>query len=217
MKIKGAIFDMDGTLLDSMGYWSTVGLEYLERNGIKVDPEMGNSLPKVGFDYFTKYCNEVLGLNKTYDEILEGTHLIMLEKYNTVVELKKGAREMLEKLHNNGVKMCIATATEQAVAKKVLKRLAIIDYFSEVFTTTMVGKDKTSPLIFETALEHLGTPQNETYIFEDAWYAIKTAHDNGFNIVGIEDKNTVVPTSEILPLCTYFIYEKDEYDTSFLD
>ena len=81
----------------------------------------------------------------------------------------------------------------------------------------MVGKGKESPLIYEVALSHLGTPKDETYVFEDAWYAINTAHNNGFKVVGIEDKNTVVPTSEIVPLCDYFLYTNDNYNTSFLD
>ena len=217
MKIKGAIFDMDGTLLDSMKYWNTVGIEYLERRGIKINEKEGNYILKVGIRKFAEFCNENYGINQTYEEVLHGVHAIMVEKYNTVVTLKKGAKEMLERFRQNGVKMCIATATEQYVAKSILEKLGIIDYFSEVFTTTMVGKDKTSPLLFETALNFLGTPKDETYVFEDAWYAIKTAHDNGFKIVGIEDKSTVVPSSEIAPLCTYYLYENDEYNTYFLE
>ncbi|MBQ8546374.1 MAG: HAD family phosphatase [Clostridia bacterium] len=217
MKIKGAIFDMDGTLLDSMAYWNTVGIDYLERQGIKFDNEKENYVLYVGIPRFTEYCNEKYGLNKTYEEVLRALHDIVAEKYNTVVKLKPGALEMLERFKQNGVKMCIATATEQNEAKGVLKRLGVLDYFSEVFTTTIVGADKSSPLIYEVALEHLGTKKDETYIFEDAWYAIKTAHDNDFKVIGIEDKNTVVPTSEIVPLCTYFLYEKDKYNTSFLD
>lgn len=217
MKIKGAIFDMDGTLLDSMAYWNTVGIDYLTRQGIKFNNDKENWVLQVGILKFTEYCNETYGLNKSYEEVLQALHDIIAEKYNTVVKLKSGAIEMLEKFKQNGVKMCIATATEQNEAIGVLKRLGVFDYFSEILTTTIVGKDKNSPLIYETALEHLGTKKDETYVFEDAWYAIKTAHDNGFKIVGIEDKNTVVPTSEIIPLCDYFLYESDKYDVSFLE
>ena len=208
---------MDGTLLDSMAYWSTVGIDYLERQGIKFNKDKENRVLNVGILKFTEYCNKTYALNKSYEEVLQALHDIIAEKYDTVVKLKPGAYEMLEKFKQNGVKMCIATATEQAEAVRVLKRLGVLDYFSEVLTTTIVGADKNSPLIYETALKHLGTKKEETYVFEDAWYAIKTAHDNGFKIVGIEDKNTVVPTSEIAPLCDYFLYESDEYNVSFLE
>lgn len=217
MKIKGAIFDMDGTLLDSMKYWDTVGKEYLERNGITVDKKTENNILNIGILRFSEFCRENYGMDVTYEEVLYDIHAIMEEKYDTVVTLKSGAKEMLEKFKQNGVKMCVATATEQATAKKILKKMGILEYFSEVFTTTMVGENKNSPLIYETALNHLGTPKDETYIFEDAWYAINTAHKNGFKVIGIEDANTVVPTSEIAPLCDFFLYSKDNYNTSFLD
>ena len=217
MKIKGAIFDMDGTLLDSMKYWNTVGIDYLTRKGIKYNNDKENQILNVGIRKFTEYCNETYGLNETYEKVLQEMHDIISEKYNTVVSLKPGALEMLKKFKANGVKMCIATATEQKEAMSVLKRLGVLDYFSEIFTTTIVGADKNSPLIYEVALEHLGTKKEETYIFEDAYYAINTAHNNGFLVVGIEDENTVVPTTEIAPLCDHFLYEKDEYNTWFLD
>ena len=217
MKIKGAIFDMDGTLLNSMQYWNTVGIDYLKRHGIDFDGSKENYVLHVGILGFTEYCNKKYSLYKTYEEVLREMHDIIAEKYNTVVELKPGALKMLERFKQNGVKMCIATATEQKEAIGVLTRLGIIDYFSEVLTTTIVGKDKNSPLIYEVALEHLGTPKDETYVFEDAAYAINTAHKNGFKVIGIEDKNTVVPTEKIVPLCDYFLYEKDNYNTSFLE
>ena len=217
MKIKGAIFDMDGTLLNSMQYWNTVGIDYLERMGIDFEDTEENCVLHVGIIGFTEYCNKKYGLNKTYEEVSSAMHDIIAERYKTVVELKPGALEMLEKFKQNGVKMCIATATEQKEAILVLTRLGIIDYFTEVLTTTIVGKDKNSPLIYEVALKNLGTSKDETYVFEDAYYAINTAHKSGFKVVGIEDKNTVVPTEEIVPLCDYFLYEKDNYNTSFLD
>lgn len=217
MKIKGAIFDMDGTLLDSMKYWNTVGIEYLERLGIKFNTEKDNCVLYAGIKPFTDYCNNIYGLNKTYEEVLHGVHDIMAEKYRTVVELKPGAKSMLERFKQNGVKMCIATATEKKEATAVLKKLGILDCFSDVITTTIVGADKKSPLIYEKALELLGTSKNETYVFEDAYYAICTAKKNGFLVVGIEDENTVVPAKEIAPLCDYFLYEKDNYNLSFLE
>ena len=217
MKIKGAIFDMDGTLVDSMKYWETVGIEYLKKNNIDFNNERDNYILQVGIKQFSDFCNKEYGLNKTYKEVLQDIHDLMAEKYKTVVTLKAGAKEMLEKFKQNGVKMCIATATEQKEAKEVLKKLDILDYFDEVITTTMVGADKTSPLIYETALNFLGTSKEETYIFEDAFYAIHTLHKAGFKIVGIEEIYSSVPSSEIAPLCTYFLWGKDEYNISFFE
>ena len=217
MKIKGAIFDMDGTLIDSMEYWETVGIEYLKRNNITFNTERDNYILQVGIKQFSDFCNKEYGLNKPYEEVLQKIHDIMAEKYETVVMLKPGAKEMLEKFKQNGVKMCIATATEKKEAVSVLNRLGILDYFDEVFTTTTVGANKNSPLIYETALNFLGTKKEETYVFEDAWYAVYTAVNAGFNVIGVEEKFSSVPSKEIAPHCKHFLWEKDNYDISFLE
>ena len=217
MKIKGAIFDMDGTLVDSMKYWDTVGIEYLERKRIKHNNNDENYVLKVGIKNFTQYCNENYNLGKTYEEVRDGIHDIMDEKYNTVVNLKVGAEKMLEKLRQNGVKICLATATEQASAKNILNKLGVLDYFEDVITTTIVGKDKHSPLIYEKAMELLGTSKEETYIFEDAVYAITTAKNAGFKVIGIEDECSALPPAQVEKMCDHFLYTKDEYDISFLD
>ena len=217
MKIKGAIFDMDGTLIDSMKYWDTVGLEYLKRNGIKHTNDKENYVLQVGIYAFSEYCNKTYGLNKSYEQVLHEIHDIMDEKYATAVTLKKGADKMLEVLRQNGVKTCLATATEQGSAKKVLEKLGVLNYFENVITTTMVGKSKHDPLIYEKALEFLGTNKEETYVFEDAVYAIETAKKDGFNVIGIEDDFAVLPPNEVEKMCDYFLYASDEYDISFLD
>lgn len=217
MKIKGAIFDMDGTLLDSMKYWSTVGIEYLERCGIEYTSDMENNVLNVGIWAYTEYCNKTYGLNKSYEQVLKDIHDIMDEKYETAVSLKKGAEKMLEMLRQNGVKICLATATEEGSAKKILEKLGVLDYFEHVITTSMVGQSKRTPLIYEKALELLGTDKEETYIFEDAVYAIETATGAGFNVIGIEDDCSALPPSEVAKMCTYFLYASDEYNLSFLD
>ena len=81
----------------------------------------------------------------------------------------------------------------------------------------MVGKNKNFPLIYEKALELIGTKKEETFVFEDALYAIQTAKKYNFNVVGIEDRYTVLPANEIAPLCDYFFYTKDNYNVDCLE
>ena len=135
----------------------------------------------------------------------------MGEKYDTVVNVKDGAREMLEELYERGVKMCLATATDREQVEAILKRLGIEKYFSRIFTTSEVGVGKSSPRIYEIALEYLGTPKDETYVFEDAYYALKTAYENGFRTVGVYDKNVFVSEDEIRALSHYYIDKNNKY------
>ena len=207
--MRGAIFDLDGTLLDSMDYWASVAEEFFEINGILPPADTGRCFLENGMGW----CHELwrsMGLSLSFEETRDQIYALMDKKYQTVISVKDGAIDMLKRLKESGVKMCLATATDRATVEMALARLGIDKYFSRIFTCTEVGKGKKYPLIYELALEHLGTPKDETYIFEDAYYAIVTAHDAGFNIVGVYDKNVYVPVEQIRPLCKFFL-EKDSH------
>lgn len=212
MKITGAIFDLDGTLLSSMDYWGTVAGEYLDSLGISTRDDTNRRFLETGMKSWHSWCVENLGLDEPYEVTKSKIYDYMNEKYKTVVALKEGVREMLERLQGGGVKMCLATATDRPTVEMIVKRLDIQKYFSRIFTTSEVGVGKSEPLIYEMALEHLGTNKETTYVFEDAYYALSTAHKNGFKTVGIYDKNVLVPREKILPLCSYFLDENDKYE-----
>ncbi len=216
MKIKGAIFDMDGTLLNSMDYWATVANDYLVSVGITPDLGANRRFLETGMKSFYEYYRDNFGLSGSFDELNDNINNLMRNNYQNYVVVKDGAREMLDKLYNNGVKMCLATATDRSLVVEILKKLDIEKYFSRIFTTREVGKGKAFPLIYEVALEYLGTPKNETFIFEDAFYAIKTAHDNNFKVVGVYDKNAFVPKETMSALCDYYIDENDKYNIDML-
>ena len=216
MKISGAIFDMDGTLLNSMDYWGTVGSEFLIKNGFDPKSDDNRRFLERGMREFYKYATEELGLTKSYQEVHDEIYNLIREKYETVVAPKNGAIKMLDILLEKGVKMCLATATDRETVELILKRLDMKKYFSKIFTSGEVGVGKSEPKIYELALEHLGTPKEKTYVFEDAYYAINTASKAGFNVIGIYDKNVFVPVEEIKPLCVHFIEEGDQSNIDFL-
>ncbi len=216
MKIKGAIFDMDGTLLNSMDYWGTVATEFLTKNGYDATSEDNRRFLEQGMREFYAYATSTLGMKKSYDEVHDEIYNLIREKYETVVTPKDGVIEMLDTLLKKGVKMCLATATDRETVEIVLKRLDMQKYFSKIFTVKEVGIGKSQPKIYEVALEYLGTPKSETYVFEDAYYAINTAHENGFLVVGIYDKNVFAPKEEVKALCDYYIDENDRYNIDFL-
>lgn len=216
MKITGAIFDMDGTLLNSMDYWGKVATEFLTKNGYDATNDDNRRFLEQGMREFYAYATTTLGMTKSYDEVHDEIYNLIREKYETVVKPKDGAIEMLDALLEKGVKMCLATATDKETVEIVLKRLGMEKYFSKIFTVKEVGIGKSQPKIYQLALEYLGTPKNSTYVFEDAYYAINTAHSNGFLVVGIYDKNVFVPKEEIKKLCDYYIDENDRYNIDFL-
>ena len=92
------------------------------------------------------------------------------EIYRTRVTLKHGVADYLRWLKENGTPMCIATVTDRYLVEETLERLGILHYFSEIFTCAEVGYGKDKPIIYRKALEHLGTPREETFVFEDSLY-----------------------------------------------
>ena len=211
MKITGAIFDMDGTLLNSMDYWALVADEYLQTVGISSGEDTSRFFLENGMKAWHTYCVEKFGLSATFDEAKRGIYDLMDEKYDTVIDVKEGAREMLDALLAKGVKMCLATATDRASVEKILKRLGIEKYFSRIFTSGEVGAGKREPKIYQVALEYLGTDKETTYVFEDAIYAMRTAYGAGFRVVGIYDKNVYATEDEVRANCHVYLDKNSKY------
>lgn len=211
MKITGAIFDMDGTLLNSMDYWALVADEYLQTVGISSGEDTSRLFLENGMKAWHTYCVEKFGLSATFDEAKRGIYDLMDEKYDTVIDVKEGAREMLDALLAKGVKMCLATATDRASVEKILKRLGIEKYFSRIFTSGEVGVGKREPKIYQVALEYLGTDKETTYVFEDAIYAMRTAYGAGFRVVGVYDKNVYETEDEVRANCHVYLDKNSKY------
>ena len=211
MKITGAIFDMDGTLLNSMDYWATVPDEYLASLGITACESTSKRFLEDGMKNWYEYCQNKYSLTASYEDAKKEIYRLMDLKYESVIDIKDGARELLDLLYSKGIKMCLATATDRPSVEKVVKRLSLGKYFSHIFSTAELKMSKREPKIYELALEHLGTDKESTYIFEDAIYALKTAYTNGFNVVGIYDKNVYATEDEVKSYCHIYLDKDSKY------
>ena len=205
MNIKGAIFDMDGTLIDSMGYWKTAAGDYIKSLGKEPRWDLGDRFLTLGLANIYPQIKEEYDLTQPIEEVSAGIYAIMEKNYENV-DVKPYVKDMLESFKTMGVKMCIASATNSDLASKVLTRLGIRDYFSSVLCCKDVGRGKRYPDVYNYALDYLGTAKEETPIFEDAVYAVRTLHANGFVSVGIEDPNCVgEEREEVKAKATYYI------------
>ena len=211
MKITGAIFDMDGTLLNSMDYWALVANEYLVSIGINPGVDTCEIFLEKGMKAWYEFCQKEYSLSASFDEAKNGIYAWMNQKYETSVELKPGALDMLNSLKNHGVKMCLATATDRQTVEMILNRLGISHFFSRIFTSGEVGVGKREPKIYNVALEYLGTDKETTYVFEDAIYALKTAYQNGFKVVGVYDKNVYAKEEEVKAHCHVYLDKNSHY------
>lgn len=202
--IKGAIFDLDGTLFDSMFIWDTIGEIFLRSIGYEPRENLNETFKTMSLYDAACYYKSEYGVTLSVEELIDGVNAMVEKYYRYEVPLKEGVVEFLETLHQKGVKMCIATATDKYLVEAALERCGISRYFSEIFTCTSVGHSKSEPVIYREALKHLGTGKTETLVFEDAIYAVKTAKEDGFTVIGVYDSHEEC-SEEVKELCDFFI------------
>ncbi len=185
--IKGAIFDFDGTLVDSMFIWDTFGEDYLKSFGIQPKENLAEVFKTFTLEQAAEYYRNHYNIKLSVKEIVENINNMVAEIYRTKVVLKPGISDFLKRLQNLGVTMCVATVTDRVVVEDVLKRFNIYKYFSSIFTCAEVGFGKETPEIYRQALKHLGTDKTETIVFEDVMHAVKTAKNDGFTVAAVYD------------------------------
>lgn len=178
---------MDGTLLDSMFIWDTIGEDYLRSRGIEPREDLKETFKNMSLKQAAEYYISEYKLPDSVQEIMDGINRMIEHLYTDVVQPKPGAVSLLKKLEKSGVRICIATATDRHLVEAALERCGLTRYFSNIFTCTEVGSGKDSTEIFELALNHLGTKKSCTVVFEDALYAVRTAKSAGFTVIGVYD------------------------------
>ncbi len=188
MGIEGAIFDMDGTLLDSMHVWRTFGKEYLISKGYFPEKNITDSLAPLTLREAAEYMRLKYGVEDSVSTIENGVNALVENEYFNEIQPKEGVPEMLEAFKRAGIKMCVATVTDRYLAEAALERTNLLGYFKEIFTCGEVGAGKREPKMFEIALSSLGTPKEKTFVFEDSWFAIQTAKAAGFPVAAVYDR-----------------------------
>ena len=211
MRLRGAIFDMDGTLLDSMQVWENAGEDYLRTLGCVPEEGVGELMKSMSLQQAALYCRERYALPLSVEEIMAGVNGRVERFYRQEARLKPGALDFLRTLSQRGVRMCLATATDLHLVEAALDRCGVRTYFSAPFTCIQVGSGKDEPHIYRAALRHLGTGRADTLVFEDALYAARTAKGDGFVTVGVADayeKNE----GELERLSDFFLRDFREVD-----
>lgn len=211
MRLQGAIFDMDGTLLDSMPTWRELGPSFLREAGIQATPEQLHMLRTMTDHEVVPYLRESCGLPWSADEIVHQIVVRMEHFYSTEVRPKPGLEKFLSILKMEGVWMYVATATHRRLTEKALKTAGIDHYFRGILTSADAGNRKCdSADIYEMAMRRLRSNKRDTVVFEDALYAVRTAKAAGFRVAGVYDAASEQDQDEIRRLSDYYIRSYEE-------
>ena len=186
MDKRFAIFDMDGTLIDSMGFWRNLASEYLCSKGItQVPDEILRKIKPMTMSESAALFQEVFGLSGDVEAEMND---MMDEHYRNDIPLKDGVRDYLEMLNEQGVRMCVASATAEQLMESCLSRLGIRDYFAFLLSCETVGAGKNSPLVYHESAKRLQASPAEIAVYEDALYAVQTAKNAGYYVIGVYDE-----------------------------
>lgn len=208
---KAAIFDMDGTLTDSMYIWDTAGISYLKSRGKNPAPNLRDQLRPLSLHQAARLFQSEYGVTETVTEILQGLDQIVETEYRTNVILKPGAYDLLQSLKGQGLKLSVATSSPRGIVLEVLDRLEILPCFHHVLTCGEIGKGKDHPDIYDQSAARMGSSRSDTLVFEDALHAVTTASRAGYYVVGIYDESEGTNEDQIMPLCSQYIRQLSDF------
>ncbi|MCR5698301.1 MAG: HAD family phosphatase, partial [Treponemataceae bacterium] len=202
-KYRHVVFDLDGTLIDSMPVWHDSARNFLKSLGIDAEANLNDVLFNLSLIKGAEYIQKTYTPKLSIQEILDGVEGVVEGAYKTSIPLKDGAAEFLQGLKERGLNCAIATSNDIPLVKLALERLQIDRYFDGIFTCTQMNTSKDRPDIYIEAAKALGGSINDTIVFEDVLLATKTAVNAGFAVAAIQDEFSANDWVKITSLATY--------------
>lgn len=207
---KAAIFDLDGTLFDSMYVWDKVDIDFLARRGFEVSKDYKEKISAMTEMETALYTIEAYSLDETPEELISEWNKIAVLEYSANVPLKPYAFEYLEQLKLRGVKLAVATNSNPILYEPALKRLGIYGMFDVILSSYHTKIGKSSPDIFLKAASLLGEAPESCTVFEDVLTAARSAKSCGMAVCGVYDEASENSAASMKELCDRFIYSYEE-------
>ena len=185
--IKGAIFDVDGTLLDSMPMWKNLDIEFLDSVGVVPEAGYTDVVNKMTLEEGVKFTKEHFGLAMTEEEIMDTIQKMASDFYKNKVVLKPYVKEFLEALNERNIPMALASSSQQDFILSGLERNGVAQLFKGSFSCADNGINKNFPDVYLRAAECIGADPEDIWVFEDAHHALMTAKNAGFKVAAVYD------------------------------
>lgn len=206
--IQAVIFDIDGTLVDSMGVWHEIDIEYFGILGIPMPPTIQKDIEGMSFTETAVYFKETFDLKeKTIEDIKLDWIRMANEKYLYEIQAKKGAREYMRFLKEKGIKIGVATSNDKTLAVSALKPHGFLEKVDSIRTACEVNKGKPAPDIYLKVAEDLGVDPKHCLVFEDIPNGMRAGKAAGMTVIGVKDERALKYREEIEELCSYYIQD----------
>lgn len=204
-RIKGVIFDLDGTLIDSMWIWKEIDIQFLSKRGIELPDDLQKAIEGMSFTETAIYFKERFSLKESIEAIKAEWNAMAYEFYTSRVPLKDGVMEFIKALKDRGLKLGIGTSNSRELATEVLKRHNILLYFDTLRTSCEVKKGKPYPDVFLKVAEDLNITPEKCLVFEDTYAGVLAAKRAGMKVIAVKDELSFPYKNEICNLADKYI------------
>ncbi|MBQ3110881.1 MAG: HAD family phosphatase [Clostridia bacterium] len=212
MDFKGVIFDMDGTILDSIRVWDKIDVDYLNARGIAVPEDYARTISTMTGVECAKYSIKRFNLTDSVEALIKEWDERALFEYANNLELKAGAKAYIERLKERGIKIALATSSSKTLYEAALRHTGVYHLFDAFVSTDETGISKRDPHVYVYAAEKLGLNITDCVIFEDVPTAVKTAKTTGAKVVCMHDERWDAFKAEMETVADKYIYSFDELE-----
>lgn len=207
---SAAIFDLDGTLIDSMGIWFDIDRRFFKMYGMEVPENYNQKIAHMSFRDMAVLTKEEYGIPESVDAIMKTWNDWAVDAYQNHILAKPGAKEFIQELKEKGFSLSVATSNREELYKPCLIRNGLFDYFDYALNVNDLGSTKSEPKIYNVLTEKMHKKPSETLVFEDIFVALNTAKKAGYTTVGVYDKANNPEMDKILTVSDYFLNSFNE-------
>lgn len=202
---KAVIFDLDGTLVDSMGVWKEIDIEYLGAYGFEVPELLQRDIEGMSFTETAVYFKNRFSIKESVEEIKQTWQRMAMDKYSYEVKLKPGVEKFLPFLREQGIKMAVASSNDRQLIEAALVNRGLREYFDCIITACEVQKGKPAPDVYLAAAKRLSVSPETCLVFEDIVQGIMAGKNAGMKVCAVEDDYSAFQLKEKKEAADYFI------------
>ncbi|MBH1941441.1 HAD family phosphatase [Mobilitalea sibirica] len=208
--IDAVIFDLDGTLVDSMWMWESIDIEYLNRYGIELPKDLQKSIEGMSFSETAVYFKNRFQLLDSLDQIKSDWNKMAWYKYENEVPIKEGVKEFLEYLKEEGIPAGIATSNSRELVDLIIEKHGLKEYFKSIRTSCEVDKGKPSPDIYLLVAKDLEVKPERCLVFEDVLQGVMAGKNANMKVCAVYDKYSDKDQEQKKRLADYYVHSMKE-------